>query len=130
MTIGAQNCICGNSKAFDKCCGRFLASGSDAKTPEQLMRSRYSAYAHGGYGEYLLETWLPVMTSEISAAELSIKQRDWFELEVLNKSQKGDDGFVEFKAYFKERGEVCVHHERSTFKRNKGKWYYVGGELE
>lgn len=128
-------CICQSNKVFSKCCGRFLYKEKKsrqhyAKTPEQLMRSRYSAFALGDYGEYLLDTWLPVMTQGLTALALSQKNNEWLGLEVINKSQRGDDGCVEFIAkYLDQDGGECVHHELSTFKRLQGRWYYVGAEM-
>ena len=72
-----------------QCCGRFLDQGKFAKTPVQLMRSRYSAYALGGYGEYLVKTWHPKSAQGINAAELSIRSTDWQSLEIVEKTQKG-----------------------------------------
>ena len=123
-----KNCVCGSHKPVKRCCARFLDKGMLPKTPEQLMRSRYTAYALGGYGQYLLDTWFPATSAGLDALELSKKSVDWQRLEVLSKSQKGDDGEVEFKAYFKERdaGELACMHEHSAFKRVAGRWYYVG----
>ncbi len=95
------------------------------------MRSRYSAYALGGYGEYLLKTWFPATAQGLTAEQLSERTLDWQELEVLSKSQKGDEGQVVFRAkYFCENGKEGVMSEVSSFKRVKGHWYYVGGEVE
>lgn len=94
------------------------------------MRSRFSAYARGGHGAYLIETWLPSMTKGLSIAELSVPTVDWRRLEVIGKSQQGDNAQVEFKAfYLNANGAEQVQHERSVFRRVKGRWYYVGGEL-
>lgn len=130
-------CPCHSNKLFNKCCDRFLNAGLYPKTPEQLMRSRYSAYALGGYGDYLLNTWLPATSQGLSAEQLSAKESEWTDLIVLAKSQKGDDGFVEFKAYYIDRDksdsivdkDKKVLHEKSVFKRIQGKWLYVGGEV-
>lgn len=90
------------------------------------MRSRYTAYALGGYGEYLLSTWLPENTQGLSAESLSEKTLDWIKLEVISSSQKGDDGVVEFKAYYKdEDGKKKILHEISSFKRVERRWFYV-----
>ena len=125
-----KQCICGSGKAELKCCNPLLNGTKVAKTPVQLMRSRYSAYAVGGYGEYLLETWLPVMTKGLTAAELSVRSYEWIRLEVISKSQQGDTGRVEFKAfYLNANGQEAVQHENSIFRRVKGRWYYVGGDL-
>ena len=67
----SEPCICGSKKAFGACCARFLSGEQQAKTPEQLMRSRYSAYALGNHGEYLLRTWFPPTARGLSAAILS-----------------------------------------------------------
>lgn len=95
------------------------------------MRSRYSAYSLGGHGDYLLRTWFPATAHNLTAAELSTRACDWFKLEVLNKSQAGDAGIVEFEAHFCDAaGEANVLREKSVFARVGGKWFYVGGEVE
>lgn len=94
------------------------------------MRSRYCAYFLGGEGPYLLETWFPATARGLTALELSQRSSDWQRLEVLSKSQHGDRGQVEFKAWFKdERGELKAMHEISEFTRVGGRWYYVGGQV-
>lgn len=100
------------------------------------MRSRYTAYALGGFGEYLLETWFPATAQGLTVAELSNGNVDWEKLEVLNKYQRGDEGTVEFKAYFRNKtsGEddkqgLEIMHEISEFRRISGRWYYVGGQV-
>ena len=124
------DCPCGSGKSFAKCCARFLIQQQAAKTPEQLMRSRYCAYYLGGFGDYLLQTWHPATTKDLNAIELSQKHLDWTRLEVLNKSQKGDEGTVEFRAFYNNDSdeEECLH-ERSSFSRIGGAWLYVGGEV-
>lgn len=128
-----KSCVCGRSKLFDKCCGRFLSGEMDAKTPEQLMRSRFSAYALGGYGEYLVSTWLPSPAQDLDAVELSEKTVDWKRLRIISSSQKGDKGIVEFKAWFSASPgseEVEVMHEVSRFVRIQSRWFYVGGTVK
>jgi SEC-C motif-containing protein len=125
-----NSCICGSNKAFEKCCAPFLNGSRWAKTPEQLMRSRYSAYALGGFGDYLLQTWFPATAKGLTAESLSQRSCDWIELEVLHKSQKGDQGMVEFNAWFyNDKGDKEVLHEKSVFQRIDGIWLYVGGEV-
>lgn len=126
------SCICGKSKPFTACCGRFLSGESYAKTPEQLMRSRYCAYALGGYGEYLLSTWLPATTHSLTAADLSEKTLDWQRLEILSSSQNGDKGVVEFKAWYRnpDTGKIEIMHETSQFQRIQSRWFYVDGKVK
>ncbi len=125
-----KRCICGSGKISEKCCERFIKMGLNARTPEQLMRSRYSAYAMGGYGHYLLQTWFPATAQGLTEKELSERGRDWVKLEIIDRSQKGNEGMVEFNAYYRdEKGELNVMHEKSVFQRIQGRWYYVGGEI-
>ncbi|MFT7526776.1 MAG: SEC-C motif-containing protein [Arenicella sp.] len=120
-------CPCNSDKLFKSCCEPLLLRKMLAKTPAQLMRSRYSAYALGGYGEYLLGTWLPCAAAGLSSASLSVRSIDWVGLNVVSKSQQGESGFVEFKAVYRDEfGESAVHHEKSVFRRIKGRWFYVG----
>lgn len=127
--VNMKSCICGKQKPFAKCCDRFLSGKQNAKTPEQLMRSRYSAYALGGYGEYLLSTWLPASAKGLTVSGLSEKTADWQRLKVISSSQQGDHGGVEFKAWFYKSpssGEMEIMHEVSEFVRIQSRWFYVG----
>ncbi len=123
-------CVCGTNKSFEDCCGRFLSDSQQAKTPEQLMRSRYSAYALGNYGEYLLRTWFPATARGLTAEELSKRSCEWRGLKIITREQKGDQGFVEFRArYCDKQGTDHIMHEKSVFQRIGGRWLYVGGEV-
>ena len=126
-----NDCPCGSSKPFKQCCERFLNGSAVTATPKQLMRSRYTAYALGNYGEYLMATWLPESSKGHTAVSLSEKNNEWVKLEILNSQQKADEGMVEFNAYYKvDDGSLNILHEKSTFRRIDGRWYYVEGEVE
>lgn len=127
-----KSCICGKPQPFAKCCDRFLSGKQNAKTPEQLMRSRFSAYALGGYGEYLLSTWFPASATGLTASELSEKTVYWQRLKVISSSQQGNNGTVEFKAWFQvslNSDEMEIMHEVSEFVRIKSRWFYVGARV-
>jgi len=120
-----------SGKPFKKCCERFLSGIANATTTRQLMRSRYTAYALGNYGEYLLATWLPETSKGLTAASLSEKNLEWVKLEILNSRQKGNEGTVEFKAYYKtDDEELNILHEMSSFRRIERRWYYIGGDVK
>lgn len=124
-------CFCGKDRPYADCCGRFISGGAVPRTPEQLMRSRYSAYAMGGQGEYLLRTWFPATAKGLSAAQLDQQSVTWSKLQVVAKSQRGDEGVVEFKAWFIDAdGQRQLLHEKSIFTRVGGRWFYVGGEVD
>ena len=123
-------CRCDSGKPFARCCGPFLSGREQARTPKQLMRSRYTAYALGGHGDYLLKTWHPSTLGPLSAEILDEVTLDWRGLEILDEDQKGDRGRVDFKAtYVDADGKPHIHHEHSAFLRVKGKWLYVEGKM-
>ncbi len=122
-----DNCPCCSGKPFKRCCAPLLLGEVKAKTPVALMRSRYTAYAIGGHGDYLYRTWWPSARSGLNKAELSLRTNNWRKLEIIAKSQSGDRGLVEFKAFFHDANNIeQVHHERSEFCCEGGRWYYVG----
>lgn len=130
--MNVKSCMCGKPKPFARCCGQFLSGKKNSKTPEQLMRSRFSAYALGGYGEYLITTWFPDSAKGLTASELSKKTVDWQRLEVISSSQQGDKGTVEFKAWFynsSSSDDMGYMHEISDFVRIQSRWFYVSGKV-
>ncbi|MBL0456683.1 YchJ family protein [Aeromonas enteropelogenes] len=125
-----NNCPCGSTLSLDVCCG-VLHHGAPADTPEQLMRSRYSAFVLG-LGEYLVHSWHPDYLNGLTATELSQTDTRWDGLEIL-ASQGGPDDeteMVEFKAWFLEGDERYCLHERSRFVRYQGRWVYTDGEQD
>ena len=119
-------CVCGNNKKFSECCQEIIEGRRDASTPEELMRSRYSAYAKGD-GRYLVLSAIKENRYEDDAEliEQFAKSVDWLKLDVLNAI--GDE--VEFKAYYKDQQSVKVLHEKSVFVKEDGVWRYKDGEL-
>jgi SEC-C motif domain protein len=128
-----MKCPCGTDLEFEACCGPILAGERQAATPEALMRSRYTAYARKEVA-YIAESHDPETREEVDLAATRnwADRTEWLKLEIL-KTQgggEGDDrGEVEFIAYFRdERGRELSHHERSTFVRRDGRWYFHDGE--
>ncbi|SFX47900.1 YchJ family protein [Marinospirillum alkaliphilum] len=115
-------CPCGSGKNLANCC-QPLHQGEAARTPEQLMRSRYSAYVLQ-LADYLLDTWHP----ETRPKGMNfIDNPDWQKLEVLSSGQQGTRGQVHFKAWYTTpKGLRCLE-EKSGFIKQKGRWYYHSG---
>lgn len=124
-----NSCICGNNIAFSSCCEPYLKGSAIPSEPEQLMRSRYSAYALGGFGEYLLKTWFPPMAKNLRVSELSKKTQHWIKLDVLGSGNTDTEGWVEFKATYQTNSGKSVMHEKSVFTRIEQQWFYIGGEI-
>jgi SEC-C motif-containing protein len=97
-----------------------------AATAEQLMRSRYSAFAVGDPA-YLLATWHS--TTRPRSLELDGDVR-WTGLDVLATSGGAllsSEGTVEFRAHYVSAGSAGSQHENSRFVREDGQWRYLDG---
>jgi SEC-C motif-containing protein len=115
------------------CCGPLVAGERLASTAEQLMRSRYTAYAVGAV-DHVWRTWHPATRPERVTPDPTTT---WTGLTVLRVEGGGEDdetGVVEFVARYREtsgsrgprRGEL---HEVSRFGRRAGRWLYVDGDI-
>src|SRR5688500_1396639 len=54
-----MRCPCSHPAALEACCGKFIQGWEDPPTAEELMRSRFTAYALGEI-DYLIATHDPV----------------------------------------------------------------------
>ena len=120
-------CPCGSGLTCAGCCGR-LHSGTAAATAEQLVRSRYSAFAVGD-AAYVSATWDPA--TRPPALDLDPDVR-WTGLEVLATGGGGlfdAEGTVTFRAHSRAGGADHVQAERSRFRRVAGRWVYVDGDV-
>ncbi len=125
-------CVCGKGPSLEECCGRFLSGEAAPATAEELMRSRYAAYAVANL-DYLEQTIDPDVGGfdRKNAAQWS-KNATWEGMEVVETVAGGpddDEGVVEFIARYKMDGQGVAHHERSTFRRADGKWYFRDGKM-
>lgn len=127
-----KNCPCrkdsGIDKAYANCCGPLVTGTQLSTTPEELMRSRYTAYTEGNI-DYIANTMKGRAAANFnpsSAADWA-QRVEWLQLIVMNSRTEGDSGWVEFIAYFKEHGKKHAIHELSEFKLEGGRWYYVDG---
>lgn len=132
MEVNATlNCPCGSSKLFSTCCVLIHENVRKALTAEELMRSRYSAFAIGN-GEYLFHSHHSSTRriEEKLEIETWAKSVKWIKLDVMqtkNGGQNDETGYVEFKAYFLEKGKVNIIHGKSEFEKENGHWTYVTG---
>ena len=129
-----EKCPCGSEKAYSDCCGPLHSGVEIAKTAEQLMRSRFSAYAKKKI-DYLYETTYPDKRDENFRTEMEAwaNRAEFTALDILAKKQgRSLDkvGKVGFIAYYRQFGEEKQMHEISRFRRYRGKWHYYDGEIE
>jgi len=121
-----MQCPCGTGLEYTACCHRFIETENWPDTAEELMRSRYCAYALKRR-DYLLDTWhkdtLPDQLDLYEDAHVK-----WVRLEVVNIEAGGEQdltGMVEFKAVMKANGRAEKMTERSEFVKQDGRWYYL-----
>jgi SEC-C motif-containing protein len=121
-----MTCLCGAAAPFDQCCGPLLDGSRPAATPEALMRSRYAAFVRKDF-DYIFATTDP-QRRELFDHDAN---RDWMnsstftDLMVLSSSETGSTGLVEFIARFRrDGGPEQSHHERSVFRKHRGRWYF------
>ncbi len=131
-----MNCPCGTAKDFKTCCEKFITGEATPAHPEEVMRSRYSAFATKNI-PYLKESLDPQNRHEFNAAATQqwADGADFTRLEIVRSEENGNKGIVEFKAHFtvKPIGEnpaaEHVHHETGTFRKNQGRWFYKTGKI-
>lgn len=123
---GTTRCPCGAGEAYGSCCAPLHRGEREAVTAEQLMRSRYSAFALGE-ADYLLQSW----DETTRPTSLALPDVVWTRLRVLDVVDGGPDdstGEVGFRAHFRRDGDPDALTERSTFRRDAaGRWRYLAG---
>ena len=123
-----SSCPCGSNKSLDACCSPFISGDKTPATPEELMRSRYTAYTQHDI-DYIKRTMKAPALNKFDEKSASdwLDRVEWIKLEVVDCSQKEDMGFVEFIAHMSVNKQRHVLHELSEFHRVDGQWFYVDG---
>jgi SEC-C motif-containing protein len=128
MTV---RCPCGSAVAYQTCCGMWIEGQLYPSSPEQLMRSRYTAYTLVNI-DYIKRTMRGQAAEgfdEVSAAHWARGVR-WVDLNVLNAPPaQATAGEVEYVARYIEQDVLACIHEISEFHVEGGRWFYTGGEL-
>lgn len=114
-----QPCFCGSNYDFSSCCQPYINKEVQVQTAEQLMRSRFSAYAIGN-AQYIYDTY-----AESSQAAQSVKDIDdwsnscvWIALKIhpiTDSLNKASEQFVEFSAFYITDNTLCELREKSRF---------------
>lgn len=120
-----MQCYCSSKKEFSECCKPFLDGNLKPNTPEELMRSRYSAYVIGNV-DYIINTTAEENRYPDDALLIEEFSRavSWLKLEVLQSKES----MVEFKAYYRDSEGIKVQHEKSSFVYEDNMWLYKDGK--
>lgn len=135
-----MGCYCGSKKEFDQCCNPIIQRKSIANTPEQLMRSRYSAYASKS-AEYIYNTYadetrgtqclndIEVWAAQTQWLNLTITSSDNVSLSQTNGPSNNEHAMVHFSATYIHDGTLCQMDEVSRFVEENNQWRYLDGEI-
>ncbi len=118
-----MRCPCLSGLPFGECCEPLHRGKAIAPTAEQLMRSRFSAFAVGDTA-FLLATWHS--STRPTTLELDPDVR-WYRLDILDRTAGGPldtHGEVEFEAFWRSPDDRGSQRERSRFVREAGRWFY------
>lgn len=127
-------CPCGSKINYEKCCGLFITGAAVPATPEQLMRSRYTAFTEANV-DYLMQTMKEAASEGFNAENTRqwAQQVEWLGLEIVRAPlvKNGDNrGTVEFIASYRQQGQIQNIREVSEFLQDGERWFYIGGQGE
>jgi SEC-C motif domain protein len=130
----SRPCPCASKKTYVRCCGPFIEGARLPATAEQLMRSRFSAYALGKV-DYLIATRCADKRDAENREELATycKSVQCMGLKIATTLKGGPEdteGVVTFHASLQANGRRSLHIETSTFAREDGRWVYVDGVVK
>ncbi|WP_436863462.1 YchJ family protein [Acinetobacter haemolyticus] len=128
----SQNCPCGQGQ-YAECCQPLHLKQRVAENAEQLMRSRYSAFALQKI-DYILETTALGQQSSLDRAAITAwsQSNQWLKLDVIQHQPKLDKthALVEFKAHYHDGKQQHIHHEVSHFVFYQQCWYFLDPTLD
>jgi SEC-C motif-containing protein len=140
-----MQCPCGSNNSFKQCCFLIINEEIKAESPEQLMRSRYSAYATKS-ADYIYQTYAESSRVQQSIDDISqwAKETKWLKLTIHSASEYNigmennvinatneEKAFptVSFSAYYKHQGKYCLMKETSRFIMEDSQWRYLDGAV-
>jgi len=129
LTPDSETCLCGSGLSYSECCKPYH-EGALPDTAEQLMRSRFTAYAYR-IADYLIQTW--DASKRPANIDFSKETAHWQKLQILNcKKGRATDskGLVEFKAFYGQDREDYFMHELSRFVKKGRHWFYLDGVIK
>ena len=130
--MSSSQCPCGQGQYID-CCQPLHHGQIRAQSAEQLMRSRYSAFAKQQIDYIVQTTALGQQKALDVAAILNWSQvNQWLKLEIISHQEKiaKRHAQVEFKAHYQDGLKNQIHHEVSHFVQHQGVWYFLDPTTE
>lgn len=143
-----MSCYCGRPTHYQQCCAPFHQGLQQATTPEQLMRSRFSAYFLK-LVPYIANTYHHSKQSDDALQEISAFAESAIFLSLQVIATAGPEGFsgvaaqpaisadstnmttgyVHFIARFLLKDQLHLLEEQSRFVQEQDVWRYLDGVL-
>ena len=133
-----KTCFCCSQQPFAQCCEPLLLGESKAKTAQQLMRSRFSAFCSGNI-PYLIASHHPSKRQADDEQDLAetLQHCEWLSLKIESTKQglsTDTAGEVEYIATYTQQGadgkpSLSTLHENSRFIREDSEWFYLDGDI-
>ncbi len=128
-----NSCPCGSNASYSDCCEPVIKGLRPAKTAEQLMRARYSAYTKIEM-DFIYESIHPEHRQDYDPAGTKTwaESSEWIGLDIVDTVrglENDSNGEVEFIARFKQDGTLHEHHENALFKKKDGLWFFTDGAM-
>ena len=121
-------CPCQSNQPYADCCQPFHTGERQPETAEQLMRSRYAAYALQQV-DYIIRTTVPAQQPQLNRNELAqwAHETQFLGLTVHQHTPRigKHHAQVSFTAQLAQHGATHAHHEQSAFVQINGAWYFI-----
>lgn len=128
--MSQELCPCGSGKTLADCCEPVLKDAAAARTPEELMRARYTAHVLRDY-TFLVESTHPGHREGLDEKGIAdwAANVTWTGLEVHSATpgMDGSTGEVSFTAHFSVKETPQELREDASFEKLDGRWHYVDG---
>lgn len=128
MMLKEIDCPCTQGRLYRNCCQPYHNYTKYPNNAEQLMRSRYSAYALNLTG-YIIKTWDPTTCPHFSSNDTHNTR--WLKL-IINRSwedKSTHEAYVDFDAFYEQDGQMHRMHEVSRFIKTNESWLYIDGKV-
>ncbi|MGK5084338.1 YchJ family metal-binding protein [Bdellovibrionota bacterium FG-1] len=126
-------CPCGSEIQLSACCQPLIKGVTQAKTAEQLLRSRYTAFTLAEV-DYIISTHHSKTRHEVKREEIEdwAKNSKWLGLKVAQVeagSPTDEKGTIVFCAQFEDStGKKQDHWEQSYFDKEDGVWKFMDAQ--
>lgn len=131
-----MQCPCASDLPYNQCCQPLIKATKQADSPEQLMRSRYTAYAIKD-ATYIYLTYAASSRLEQTIVDIEqwASQTKWLKLVIHQASNYQHDrknnksAQVEFSAFYLHNERIWHMRENSNFIIEDNAWRYLDGDV-